>query len=60
MTNGPEKMRRAGENLEKINKLVKEGKPEKQVTFPLSEAALTLRIPKRFWQAWKKEGKFWG
>jgi len=60
MTNGPERMRRAGENLGRIRKIVEEGRPEKQVTFPLSEAALTLRIPKRALVGLEKRGQVLG
>ena len=52
-------MRRTGENLRRIRKIIEEGKTEKQVTFPLSEAALTLRIPESAWQTWKKRERFW-
>lgn len=60
MINGPERMRRAGENLGKIRKIVEEGRPEKQVTFPLSEAALTLRIPKRVLAGLEERGQVLG
>ena len=60
MTNGPERMRRAGENLGRIRKIIKEGRPEKQVTFPLSEAALTLRIPKRALANLEEKGQVLG
>lgn len=60
MTNGPERMRRAGENLGKIRKIVEEGRPEKQITFPLSEAALTLRIPKRVLAGLEERGQVLG
>ena len=53
-------MRRAGENLGKIRKIVEEGRPEKQVTFPLSEAALTLRIPKRVLAGLEERGQVLG
>jgi len=60
MTNGPERMRRAGENLGRIRKIIEEGRPEKQITFPLSEAALTLRIPKRALAGLEKRGQVLG
>lgn len=60
MTNRLERMRRAGENLGKIRKIVEEGRPEKQVTFPLSEAALTLRIPKRVLADLEERGQVLG
>jgi len=60
MTNGPERMRQAGENLGRIRKIVEEGRPEKQVTFPLSEAALTLRIPKRALANLEEKGQVLG
>ena len=53
-------MRRAGEHLGKIRKIVEEGRPEKQVTFPLSEAALTLRIPKRVLAGLEERGQVLG
>jgi len=59
MTRGPERMRRAGENLGKIKKIIEEGRPEKQVTFPLNEAALTLRIPKRVLAGLEEKDRFW-
>ncbi|MGI6775727.1 MAG: hypothetical protein ACOX5S_00265 [Patescibacteria group bacterium] len=60
MANRLERMRRAGENLGKIRKIVEEGRPEKQVTFPLSEAALTLRIPKRVLAGLEERGQVLG
>jgi len=60
MTKGPETMRQAGENLGKIRKIVEEGRPEKQITFPLSEAALTLRIPKRVLAGLEERGQVFG
>jgi len=60
MTKGPETMRQAGENLGRIRKIVEEGRSEKQVTFPLSEAALTLRIPKRALADLEKRGQVLG
>ena len=60
MAKGLERMRRAGENLEKISKLIKEGRPEKQVTFPLAEAALTLRIPERVLTGLEEKGQVLG
>ena len=53
-------MRRAGENLGKIRKIVEEGRPEKQVTFPLSEAALTLRIPQQTLASLEERGQVLG
>ena len=60
MTRGPETMRRTGENLRRIRKIVEEGRTEKQVTFPLSEATLTLRIPKRALAGLEKRGQVLG
>jgi hypothetical protein len=60
MTNGPERMRRAGENLGRIRKIIEEGRSEKQVTFPLNEAALTLRIPKRVLAGLEEKGQILG
>ena len=60
MTKGPETMRQASENLGRIRKIVEEGRPEKQVTFPLSEAALTLRIPKGVLAGLEKRGQVLG
>lgn len=60
MANRLERMRRAGENLGKIRKIVEEGRPEKQITFPLSEAALTLRIPKRVLAGLEERGQVLG
>ncbi len=60
MTNGPERMRQASENLGKIRKIIEEGRPEKLVTFPLSEAALTLRIPKGALAGLEEKGQVLG
>ena len=53
-------MRRAGENLGRIRKIIEEGRPEEQVTFPLSEAALTLRIPESTLADLKEKGEVLG
>jgi len=60
MTNGPERMRQAGKNLEKIKRIIEEGRAGNQVTFPLSEAALTLRIPRGVLENLEKKGRTLG
>ncbi len=44
---GPERMCQIGEDLGKIRKIIDEGKPGSEVFFPLNEASLILRIPKK-------------
>ena len=60
MTREPERMRQAGENLEKIKKVIEKGKTEKAIAFPLNEAALILRIPQKTLKNLEERGQALG